>query len=70
MATLAKQIITLNTQNEVLRERNQLLQEGMTDLLSYVAGRKFFHDTRVQTGDIMLRINEVLNEVMKVNGDE
>ena len=46
-----------------LEKENELLKDGLYDLLAYVQSEKFHKDQSVNTADIILRLQETRNAV-------
>lgn len=51
-----------------LLTENQILKDGLADLLSYVQSSKFHADPMVNSGDISLRINEIRSKLFQETG--
>ena len=49
----------LTDELELKAKQNEILQEGLQDLLRYVQSNKFAADPMVNSSDIILRINEI-----------
>ena len=59
-------IMKLHEQVKQLKDEKELLLEGIADIKSYLYSDKFKHDTTVQISDIDLRLNEMLNNLYKI----
>jgi hypothetical protein len=46
-----------------IRRENEVLKEGLYDLLKYVQSEKFYKDQNVNTADIIRRLQETRNSV-------
>jgi hypothetical protein len=50
-----------------LKQENELLKQGLKDLLKYIHSEKFSVDPYVNKSDIELRINEIENAVFHID---
>ena len=57
----------LHEQVKILKSENNTLKEGIFDIMRYLNGDKFSIDTTVQAGDVIRRMQEVLNNVSELN---
>jgi hypothetical protein len=48
-----------------LQKENEILKQGLEDVLSYVQSPKFWTDQSVNTADIILRIQEVQTKLFQ-----
>jgi hypothetical protein len=52
-----------------LQKENEILQNGLYDLLKYVRSEKFHKDQSVNAADIILRLQETRNAVYAVEDE-
>ena len=57
----------LTDELELKAKQNEILQEGLQDLLRYVQSSKFAADPMVNSSDIILRINEIKADLNRCN---
>ena len=56
----------LHEQVNQLKDEKEVLFQGIKELKQYLYSDKFKSDTTVQISDIDLRLNEVLNQLYKI----
>ena len=56
----------LHEQVNQLKAEKEVLLEGIKELKQYLYSSKFKSDTTVQISDIDLRLNEILNQLYKI----
>jgi hypothetical protein len=56
----------LHEQVNQLKDEKEVLFEGIKELKQYLYSDKFKRDTTVQISDIDLRLNEILNQLYKI----
>ena len=56
----------LHEQVNHLKDEKEVLFEGIKELKQYLYSDKFKRDTTVQISDIDLRLNEILNQLYKI----
>ena len=59
-------IMKLHEQVNQLKDEKEVLFEGIKELKQYLYSDKFKRDTTVQISDIDLRLNEILNQLYKI----
>ena len=56
----------LHEQVNQLKDEKEVLLQGIKELKQYLYSDKFKRDTTVQISDIDLRLNEILNQLYKI----
>ena len=49
-----------------LKKKNEVLENGLNELLAYVQSSKFYSDQNVNVADIALRIREIQSELNRI----
>ena len=55
----------LERENSALKQELHELRRGLQHLKGYLQSEKFWHDTTVQTSDVLLRLDEAEREASK-----
>jgi aryl carrier-like protein len=60
----------LHLQVKQLKAEKELLLEGLDEIRRYIFSEKFYQEPRVNIADIDLRINEIKNDLFRLEVEE